>query len=84
MIPAEFLQATPTAGSVRFAGVYLNLREIARYLNHNPSHSHLSRIFSSDRTPSVRMMRRLAVTLNMTSDEFLIALEDRKNRTKIA
>lgn len=84
MIPAQFIQQTPHPGSVKFAGVYLNLRVLARHLSYNPTHSHLSRIFSSDRDPSLRVLRKLAEALNMTPDQFLEAIQARKNRTKVA
>lgn len=81
-IPAEFIQPAPNAGSVKFAGVYLNLRSMSRALACD--HGHLSRIFNSGRTPSVRMLSRLAAMLHMSMDEFMLALDARKNRTKVA
>lgn len=80
-IPAAFVQTRPTPTSIKIAGVYINLRELSRYLECD--HGHLSRVFNSKRGPSVTMARRIAVTLNMTTDDFLNALITRKNRTRL-
>lgn len=80
-IPKKFVQARPTPISVKFAGVYLNLRELSRHLDCD--HGHLSRVFNSKRSPSIQMAVQIAAALNMGVDHFLAALTAREHRTSI-
>lgn len=80
-VPKEFVQARPTPTSIKLAGVYINLRELSRHLKCD--HGHLSRVFNSKRGPSIRMASRIALTLNMTLDEFITAIAVRRDRTRL-
>lgn len=80
-VPKAFIQAKPTPTSIKLAGVYINLRELSRHLGCD--HGHLSRVFNSKRGPSMRMAARIALTLNMTIDEFVTAIAVRRDRTRL-
>lgn len=65
---------TKNAQAVQFAGMCINLSEISR--NEGIHVSHISRIFSGQRIPSVDYARRIARALNMGLEQFLYALEN--------
>lgn len=68
----------PNPQTFRFAGKFINLSEIGRIYNMDPSH--LSRIFRGERNPTVAYARKLSAALGMTTDAFLDAL-DYHNKT---
>lgn len=58
---------------VKFAGISINLSEISR--SHGIHVSHISRILSGKRVPSVDNARKIAASLGMGLEQFLYALE---------
>lgn len=81
MVPKRFIQQKPGPTSVKFAGVYLNLRKMSRDLQCD--HGHLSRIFNSKRNPSLDLAILIAKSLNMGIEDFLSALLERERRTAL-
>lgn len=76
-IPTHHLESKPTSQSVKFAGVYINLTDLA--VCHELDHSYLSRIFSGDRPdPSVSYSRKVAAALGMELGAFLEALKQKR------
>lgn len=55
--------------TVKFDGKPINLSQISRETGY--SVSHLSKIFSGKREPSIRVLKILAEYLNTTTDKFL-------------
>lgn len=73
MIPDVYLESNPTGQSVRFHGTPINLTLLSHSVGLSPSH--LSRIFSGKRTPSITAARKVSGALGMGLDEFLRKLE---------
>ena len=77
--PTHCLIVNPHSNSVDFAGVYINLKQLA--ILAEGDHSYLSRVFNGIRPlPRVQYLRHLADILGMELTDFILALEDRVRR----
>lgn len=68
----------PNPQTFKFAGRFINLSELGRQNDMDPSH--LSRIFRGERTPTVPYCRKISRALGITVDQFLNFL-DYHNKT---
>jgi transcriptional regulator with XRE-family HTH domain len=68
------------ARSVAFPGRYLNLHEIGRRLG--VSHSYLSKLITGQRNLSPIRAQEIAGILDMSTDEFLVALNEHVKKSK--
>ncbi len=73
------MEALVNAKSVRFNGRPINLRRLSE--DSGISLSHVSRILSGKRDPSLSVLIRLGGALGMTPDEFLAARGDYDTNT---
>jgi transcriptional regulator with XRE-family HTH domain len=71
---AACIEHKPTPQSVCFNGTYLNLSALARDSDVHPST--VSRIFNGTRKPSLNAARKLSMSLGMSLDEFIVALDN--------
>ena len=74
--PSAYLEEHPNAKSVRFGGRYIDLLRLAHV--EGLDHGYLSRILAGQRTPSIAYARRIAAALRMSLEDFLEAVDDRK------
>lgn len=70
------LEGNANSRSIRFAGRYINLKEVWR--QSGVGHGYLSKIFSGERVASTTTYLRVAKALDMGLDELLNAIEDRR------
>jgi len=64
----------PNPQTVHFAGKFVNLSEISRTADLDPSY--LSRIFRGERMPTVRKLKRISEALGMGIEQFITELEN--------
>jgi len=79
-VSADCIERRPTTQSVYLMGRAVNLSAISRSQGIDPSH--LSRIFSGRRNPSIKYARKIASALGLRLDEFLDALDGTKKKRK--
>ena len=68
------------ARSVDFSGRYLNLHEIGRRLG--VTHYYVSKLITGQRTLSPIRAQKIAEILDMSTDEFLVALNEHAKKSK--
>lgn len=75
--PKAYIEDSPTLGrSVLFGGRYINVSHIAEA--EHLDLSHLSRVISGRRDPSLPYLKRLAQILGMTPGDVITAIEERR------
>lgn len=74
--PRAYLETRPTFRSVKFGGRFINLKEMARC--EHMEHSYLTRVINGSRRPSLEYLSRIVAALQMTTDDFLACVEERK------
>jgi transcriptional regulator with XRE-family HTH domain len=72
-VPNQCLEENPTTQSILFCGTYINLTKLAAASG--VERSYLSKIFSRQRVPSIRVMGKLAGALGMSREAFLHGLQ---------
>lgn len=68
--------SNPNSTSVEFGGVYINQSEIARLVNRH--YSYISLILAGKREPGLHVAQEIAKALNITVEDLVYAIEDRK------
>ncbi len=75
--PKAFIVTEPNSISVEFGGTYVALSDLAR--SQGLSIPHVSRVLRGTREPSVNIMLKLSSALGMTLDDFVAAIQERKD-----
>lgn len=75
--PRAYLEARPTAQTVKLGGRYINIQLLAE--ENGLDHGYVSRIVNGKRTPSIDYLTRIAAALKMERDELLFAIALRKD-----
>jgi transcriptional regulator with XRE-family HTH domain len=70
--PKRCIQKRPSKQTIRFAGEYISLSQLARETTVDVST--LSRVLAGKRNPSLDVAKKMAPALGMTIDDFLHSL----------
>jgi transcriptional regulator with XRE-family HTH domain len=79
-VPTRCIERHPTTQTVYFAGVPINMTQVARSYEPPLDVGYLSRIFNGRSTPSIAMAEKIADALGMQLQAFLDEL--RKHRVR--
>lgn len=74
--PKAYICEHPKHDTVRLMGRYIHIKKLAK--REGLEHSYLSKILSGDRTPAITYLQRIARALDMTIDDLMEAISDRK------
>lgn len=75
--PKAFIVDEPDNRNIRFGGKFINISDLSRSLGIDITHT--SRVLRGTREASVKVAISLASALGMSMDDFLSAIDDRKN-----